>query len=519
MEDESMEEGDDPLHVHHEPDSIVPDRGEDVEEEEEGDISQESDSDGDDSSDDESNDKEEVKKKPRVKMTNSDTSDSDSGVDDPTPESKGALYKMLSEAVQRTKQQARLRKEEEWIRQDGEDDKVEVGKGKDQSYKQLPKVEKSCGIRELYVIPEKNVIGSKLHAICRHILNTNIMISPLNQEFTQNSHGHPSMVLGAWKSQLEERYKMKTNFWKEEEDKLLRSRCNELVEEELCEDADELADLINSQTGSGTERKPKKRNRDPSARNIVGLYLGMDLPHRTAFECSQRLVQLVKGVSVLNKRDKELSMARVKVKQENSTPRKVKTMWTEDEDMLLVKLVLQRKSGNYKTVDKTDHRPQDSKAELRIPWVTMSEQFENRKWTCLRDRWQVHLKPVLERPDLWETTDALVGLDCDLLRAVAETGAKSLQTVPWDKVMEAVPGHLPAFLKSRLRGLTRQPNEAANNLNEKVEQILHNMQAGKALSTGSSKRSGRRMKRMETTMERNANLIEYYQRLISRNKE
>ena len=113
----------------------------------------------------------------------------------------------------------------------------------------------------------------------------------------------------------------------------------------------------------------------------------------------------------------------------------------------------------------------------------------------------------------------LVGLDCDLLRAVAETGAKSLQTVPWDKVMEAVPGHLPAFLKSRLRGLTRQNNEAANNLNEKVEQILHNMQAGKALSTGSSKRSGRRMKRMETTIERNANLIEYYQRLISRNKE
>merc|ERR1719412_56067 len=100
-----MEEGDDPLHVHHEPESIVPDRDEEVEEEE-GDISQES-----DSSDDESNGKKEVKKKPRVKMTNSDTSDSDSGVDDPTPESKGALYKMLSEAVQRTKQQARLRKE------------------------------------------------------------------------------------------------------------------------------------------------------------------------------------------------------------------------------------------------------------------------------------------------------------------------------------------------------------------------------------------------------------------------
>ena len=510
-----MEEGGDPLHVHHEPDSIVPDRDEDVEEEEGGDISQESDSDGDDSSDDESNDKEEVKKKPRVKMTNSDTSDSDSGVDDPTPESKGALYKMLSEAVQRTKQQARLRKEEEWIRQDGEDDKVEVGKGKDQSYKQLPKVEKSCGIRELYVIPEKNVIGSKLHAICRHILNTNIMISPLNQEFTQNSHGHSSMVLGAWKSQLEERYKMKTNFWKEKEDKLLRSRCNELVEEELCEHADELADLINSQTGSGTERKPKKRSRDPSARNIVGLYLGMDLPHRTAFECSQRFVQLVKGVSVLNKKDKELALARAK----EIKTKKQKTMFTQEEDKLLVELVLRKKSGNFKTVDETDQRPKGSSAELRIPWVTMSKEFVDRKWTRLRDRWQIYLKPVLERPDLWERTEDVVGLDCDLLLAVANTGAKSLKTVPWDKVMEAVPGHLPAFLKSRLRGLTRQHIDKDNDLHEKVEQILHNIKNGKTLSTGSSKRSGQRDRIVERTRERNAELIEYYQYLLSRNKK
>ena len=37
------------------------------------------------------------------------------------------------------------------------------------------------------------------------------MISPLNQKYTENSLGHPSLKLGAWKTQLEERYKLKTD--------------------------------------------------------------------------------------------------------------------------------------------------------------------------------------------------------------------------------------------------------------------------------------------------------------------
>merc|ERR1711936_1397089 len=99
-----------------------------------------------------------------------------------------------------------------------------------------------------------------------------------------------------------------------------------------------MGDLINSQTGSKMEKRPDKKKRDPSARNVVGLYLGMDLPHRTGFECSQRLVHLLKGVSVLSKRDKEQSNLLAKVKLENPTPRKLKTMWTQEEDRTLLEL-------------------------------------------------------------------------------------------------------------------------------------------------------------------------------------
>jgi len=123
---------------------------------------------------------------------------------------------------------------------------------------------------------------------------------------------------------------------------------------------------------------------------------------------------------------------------------------------------------------------------------------------------------VLQQPDLWETTEALVGLDLDLLLAVAETGATSLGEVPWDKVMQDVPGHLPAFLKNRLRGLTRQQSETATNLNEKVSQILENMRQGRTLK-GGNKRKGIRENKLRKTQERNAELIRDYQYLISRN--
>ena len=506
-----MEWGEDPLGMEEQdPESIVPDQDQD-EEEEEGDISQQSEEDSDD---------EQLAKPTPSKLVKKlkiyDSSSSDSGVDDPTPLTKKGPYKILSQALKRTKKEARAMKEEKWAIEDGNEQGEDQGAGKDQKYKELPKIERPCGIQDLYSIPSKFVVGPRLHAICTRILDTNILVSPLNQEYTENSHGHHGLVLGAWRTQLEDRYKMKVGFWREDEDNLLRSRCQELMEEGLCDNGDDLADLINSQTGSAKSRRPKKTNRDPSARNIVGLYLGMDLPHRTAFECSQRLVQLVKGVSVLSKRDKELSEARANVKQENATPRKQKMMWTEDEDMILMELVLRNNSGGYKTVEKADVRPEGSRGTLKIPWETLSKEFDNRRWGDLRDRWQIHLKPVLQQPDLWETTEALVGLDLDLLVAVAETRAKSLREVPWDKVMEAVPGRPLAYLKNRLRGLTRQQSETATNLKDKVCQILENMRQGKNLK-GTDKRKGTRESKLRKTQERNADLIQYYQYLISTN--
>ena len=145
-----------------------------------------------------------------------------------------------------------------------------------ETYKGIPKVNTSCGIAYIYNKPRKEVVGPKVYALCSYILDKNIMISPLNQVYTENSLGHPSLKLGAWKTQLEERYKLKTGYRKEDEDEALKSKSDELVEEGLCDDAKDLAKLINSQNGPAGRAAIQER--DLSVRNIVDLYLGQELP-------------------------------------------------------------------------------------------------------------------------------------------------------------------------------------------------------------------------------------------------
>ena len=108
-----------------------------------------------------------------------------------------------------TKKEAKMKREEQWLNEDSE----EVKK-MNETYKGIPKVNTSCGIAYIYNKPRKEVVGPKVYALCSYILDKNVMISPLNQEYTENSLGHPSLKLGAWKTQLEERYKLKTGYWR-----------------------------------------------------------------------------------------------------------------------------------------------------------------------------------------------------------------------------------------------------------------------------------------------------------------
>ena len=203
----------------------------------------------------------------------SESSDSDPGVRDPNlwvdyldilPQTKRKL----------TKKEAKMKREEQWLNED--DNGGEEVKKVNESYKNIAKVNTPCGIAYMYNKPRKAVVGPKVYALCSYILDKNVMISPLNQEYTENSLGHPSLKLGAWKTQLEERYKLKTGYWVEQEDEALKSKSDELVEEGLCDDNKDLAKMINSQNGPAGRAAIQER--DLSVRNIVDLYLGQELP-------------------------------------------------------------------------------------------------------------------------------------------------------------------------------------------------------------------------------------------------
>ena len=67
-----------------------------------------------------------------------------------------------------------------------------------------------------------------------------------------------------------------------------------------------------------------------------------------------------------------------------------------EEDKALMDLVLKKKSGGYEKIEDRDNRLMGSRAEQKIPWETLSQQFENTGVNDLRDHWQVSLKIMIK---------------------------------------------------------------------------------------------------------------------------
>ena len=111
------------------------------------------------------------------------------------------------------------------------------------------------------------------------------------------------------------------------------------------------------------------------------------MPHRLAFECGQRFLEVVDGTSQLSKRTKVRAEKVRKLKEEKPPPPKSRRRWTLEEDKALMDLVLKKKSGGYEKIEDRDNRLMGSRAEQKIPWETFSREFENRGANDLSDHW------------------------------------------------------------------------------------------------------------------------------------
>ena len=78
-----------------------------------------------------------------------------------------------------TKKEAKMKREEQWLNED--DNASEEVKKVNKAIKDISKVNTSCGIADMYNKPRKEVVGTKLYALCSYILDKNIMISPLER--------------------------------------------------------------------------------------------------------------------------------------------------------------------------------------------------------------------------------------------------------------------------------------------------------------------------------------------------
>ena len=146
----------DPLDL---PDTIIPDQ----EAAEDTDIS-----------DSEEDDSKTLAKRTRAEEE-SESSDSDPGVRDPNP--WGDYSDILPQTMRKlTKKEAKMKREEQWLNED--DNASEEVKKVNKAIKDISKVNTSCGIADMYNKPRKEVVGTKLYALCSYIFDKNIMISP-----------------------------------------------------------------------------------------------------------------------------------------------------------------------------------------------------------------------------------------------------------------------------------------------------------------------------------------------------
>ena len=66
-----------------------------------------------------------------------------------------------------TKKEAKMKREEQWLNED--DNASEEVKKVNKAIKDISKVNTSCGIANMYNKPRKEVVGTKLYALCSYI--------------------------------------------------------------------------------------------------------------------------------------------------------------------------------------------------------------------------------------------------------------------------------------------------------------------------------------------------------------
>ena len=222
---------------------------------------------------------------------------------------------------------------------------------------------------------------------------------------------------------------------------MLLKRFDTLVQQGVVEDKAEFCNLLNIHCNGKDQKELMKNRRNIGVRNIVGLYVGQDMPNKIAAVHCLRLIKLVLGTSSLfpgrgqptssginhlqieqaeddlpDDGTGEIIVTNKDVQQVN---KRIVRKWSKDEDMFLIDSVI---TGG-------DIRAEDVEL-MEVDWEGIAQSLD-RKMKNVIEHWSRVVQPILVEDF---EPDSVLSYRRKLLEKVIEMEAGHRKEIDWDSL-------------------------------------------------------------------------------------
>ena len=213
----------------------------------------------------------------------------------------------------------------------------------------------SVTINDLYEIPTKKETKPSIYKVMNYIKEQEIKVSSLNIEYTGSTYIKDKVLREQLKKQFGDGV---FQAYTKNEDKKLKQRWEELRNAKV--DFDNFKKNLFDFCEGGRQRNKKKIRRQSFVRNIIGLYVGQDLPHKLAYSNFNRIKKIFyKSPSLKRKCNK----------------------WTLTDDQNLLNFVINSQTSQVDIVSKI--------SDKEVNWVACKKElFPERSSKAIREHWQ-----------------------------------------------------------------------------------------------------------------------------------
>ena len=271
-------------------------------------------------------------------------------------------------------------------------------------------------IKDMYKVPSRSKTPGSIFAVCVHILNKDIEVSPLNRACNDHSWIRDRNN----REELRRKYGAKFRAHNDHQDSLILKRFAELKKANLFNDYSEFCNLLKKFTSLKERTKSQhKKKRNMRVRNIIGLFVGQDIPDKLAYYNYDRLLYLVLSQSKGVWRNRNYYEVDPEKMKNRSTVR-----WTLEEDLELLQEVISAQV-NIDNVAEIE--------TIHVDWDSLcdDQRFAKRSKQNIREHWQQRIYPALvEEFDITE----FLKYKINLLTKIQEQGATFRCEIDWDEL-------------------------------------------------------------------------------------